>query len=357
MNGRLRSMLALGCWLGPWAGKSTPKSTIREEEQIGRMRVAVHRPRQSTRGVWLVAPGLHPAGPDDPRLDRFCRVLAAGGFVAVAPYLPDFLSLAIAPGAADDLATAFDRAEAIAREANVPAPAIFSISFGSLPASALAATDRGARASALVLFGGFCDFSGTVRYAITGRADHEGESLSIAHDPLNSPVVHLHLLPFQPPEIDRDRLAKAWRDMVVRTWGKPELKVGRAREPHATAVIAEHHLEGKMREAFLVGCGLSPGGEALLEEGLRRLGAEYAWADPSKHLANVKVPVAIVHGRDDDVVPYFEAYKIRAALPKDHPCELHLTGMYGHTGASLPSPRAVFSEIATLVRVLRVLTR
>lgn len=320
------------------------------------MRVAVHRPRQPARGVWLVTPGLHPAGPDDPRLDRFCKVLAAGGFVAVAPYLPDFLSLMIAPVAADDLGAAFDRAEEIAKNENLPAPAIFSISFGSLPASALAASDRGSRASALVLFGGFCDFSGTVRYAITGRAEHEGETLHVDHDPLNGPVVHMHLLPFQPPEIDRERLAKAWRDMVVRTWGKPELKIGRAREPHAMAVIAEHGLEGKMREAFLVGCGLVEGGEALLEEGLRRVGSEYAWADPKKYLANVKPRVAIVHGRDDDVIPYFEAYKIRDALPKGHPHEMHLTGMYGHTGSSLPSPSALVSEIATLVRVLRVLS-
>jgi hypothetical protein len=112
-----------------------------------------------------------------------------------------------------------------------------------------------------------------------------------------------------------------------------------------------------MREAFLIGCGLAPGGEALLEEGLHRVGTEYAWADPSKHLANAKPRVAIVHGRDDDVIPYFEAYKIRAALPAGHPHELHLTGMYGHTGSSLPSPRAAFSEVATLVRVLRVLSR
>ena len=353
-------MLALGRWLGPWAGESTPKNTLREEESVdvgGRpMRIALHRPRQAPRGVWLVTPGLHPAGPDDPRLDRFCKVLAASGFVAVAPYLPDFLSLVIAERAANDLAVAFDRAEAIANDASLPAPAIFSISYGSLPASALAASDRGARASGLVLFGGFCDFAATVRYAITGRASYEGETLSVAHDPLNGPVVHLHLLPFYPPEIDRERIAAAWRSMVERTWGKPELKIGRAREPHALDIAREHGLEGKMRDAFLVGCGLAPGGEELLEEGLRKVGDAYAWADPRKHLANARPRVAIVHGRDDDVIPYFEAYKIRAALPPNHPHELHVTGMYGHTGSSLPSPRAAVREIATLVRVLRVLS-
>jgi dipeptidyl aminopeptidase/acylaminoacyl peptidase len=106
-----------------------------------------------------------------------------------------------------------------------------------------------------------------------------------------------------------------------------------------------------------VGCGLREGGEALLEEGLRRVGDAYAWADPRPHLARVRPPVAIVHGRDDDVIPYFEAYKMRAALPKDHPHEMHLTGMYGHTGSSLPSPSKVFAEIKTLLRVVRILAQ
>jgi dipeptidyl aminopeptidase/acylaminoacyl peptidase len=86
------------------------------------------------------------------------------------------------------------------------------------------------------------------------------------------------------------------------------------------------------------------------------VGETYAWADPVKYLANAKPRVAIVHGRDDDVIPYFEAYKIRGALPKDHPHELHVTGMYGHTGSALPSPGAAVREITTLVRVLKILS-
>lgn len=359
MAGDLGTMIALGRWLGPWAGDRAPTRTRRREETLeagGRaMRIAVHEPRGAARAVWVVAPGLHFLGPGDPRLDRFCRVLAAAGFVVVAPYLPDFLSLVIAERASADLAVAFERAEEIARAASLPPPALFSISFGSLPAAAVAASELGARARALVLFGGFCDFAETVRYSITGRASHEGVTLEVEHDPLNAPVVHLHMLPLMPPELDRARLAAAWRAMVERTWGKPELKVGRAREPFALDVARAHGLEGPLREAFLVGCGLAPGGEALVEAALSRLGAAYAWADPRPHLARVKPPVAIVHGRGDDVIPYFEAYKIRAALPAGHPHGLHVTGMYGHTGSALPSPRALAGELATLARVLRVL--
>jgi pimeloyl-ACP methyl ester carboxylesterase len=135
------------------------------------------------------------------------------------------------------------------------------------------------------------------------------------------------------------------------------MKRGLVRSSVADAIIREMDLAGETKEMFLVGCGLLPGGEALLEEGLRRVGDAYAWADPRPHIARLHPPVAIVHGRDDDVIPYFEAIKIRAALRPNHPHELHLTGMYGHTGSALPSPRAIVGEVATMVRVLRLLAQ
>jgi len=39
--------------------------------------------------------------------------------------------------------------------------------------------------------------------------------------------------------------------------------------------------------------------------------------------------VVIVHGRDDDVIPFLEAEKLRAALPPGHPHRVFLTGLYG----------------------------
>lgn len=359
----MRTTLALGRWLGPWGGARVPPGPSRARVSLegpeGATGAYVYRPRGRPRGAYLVAQGLHFLGPDDPRLDRFARVLADAGFVVVAPMLRDFLSLVIAERAWRDLARALEHTLEITRREGLPPPAVFSISFGSLPAIRLAASEHGPSIGRLCLFGGFCDFDATVRYAITGRAEHAGERLEVEHDPLNAPVVHLHMLPFhgRVPEADRERIARAWRAMVERTWGKMELKVGRAREPHALAVADELGLEGEVRRVFMIGCGLEPGGEELLERALANVGDAYAWADPRPHLARVVPPVAIVHGRDDDVIPFFEAEKLRAALPAGHPHEVHLTGMYGHTGAALPSPRRAIAEVATLARVLRLLAR
>src|SRR5262249_5240836 len=131
--------------MGPWAGGSTPRAQRRIEtlSSGGReMRVAIYEDEDARRpptGGYLIAPGLHYAGRDDLRMDRFCRVLAASGLLVMAPFLPDFLDLCISSRSADDLAVAWDRLEQETRARSLPPPALFSISFGSCPAIELAA--------------------------------------------------------------------------------------------------------------------------------------------------------------------------------------------------------------------------
>ena len=354
--GRVAARLA--AWLGPWAGARVPAGTTREIHALpgagGRtVRAYVTRGRSAPRGVYLVAPGLHYAWPDDPRLDRFCRVLAHAGFVVVAPFLSDFCGLRIARSTTDDLAAGLAHAIAIADAEALGGPAVFAISFGSQPAIELCARDAAARVSRLVLFGGFCDFDASVRFAISGRATHGGAPLVLPHDPLNAPVVHLNLLGHHEAPHDREALARALRAMVERTWGQAALKVGDARAPIAQAIAGE--LDEETRRLFFAACGLASDAEAIFERALARSGDDFSWTDPRPHLGRMRPPVTIVHGRDDDVIPWPEAEKLAAALPPGHPHEVVLTGLYGHTAAAFPPPRALVREAQALSRVVRAL--
>lgn len=354
----LRAAGTLARWLGPWNSTGLPAAVTRTDTRIPGprpMRAGVYRPPGALAGVYLLAQGLHFQGPDDPRLDRFCRILASSGVLVVAPFLPDHLALRVTPHTTDDLAAAFDETERIARMERLPNPAVFSVSFGSLPTLTLAARESHRdRIGALVIFGGFSSFSTTIRFCLTGHATHEGRSLSLPHDPLNAPVVWSHLLPLLDAEvIDRDAILAAWRTMVERTWGRPELKTKGARDPIAHAIGGG--LDPVDREVFLLGCGLRPGAEAHLARIEPRLDALYAFADPRPHLRHVRAPVALVHGRDDDVIPWFEAERLRDALPSDLPVKTLITGLYGHTGAALPSPREVATEVTTMLRVIDAL--
>jgi fermentation-respiration switch protein FrsA (DUF1100 family) len=110
-----------------------------------------------------------------------------------------------------------------------------------------------------------------------------------------------------------------------------------------------------MRELYLTGCGLGRGGPALVEEGLSRALPHFTFTDATPFLSRVRAPLVIAHGRDDDVIPYPEAFKLARALPDGHPHAVLLTGLYGHTGSILPPPSAVMREARSMLALTRAL--
>jgi pimeloyl-ACP methyl ester carboxylesterase len=359
MSTRLRDLGDLATlmrWLGPWAGTKAPSRVDRTTRHIeGQGRAYLYAPRdRAPRGAYLIAPGLHYAGPDDPRLDRFCRVLAASGILVHAPFLPDFLRLTLAPTVTDHLALAFDDLEPLCRDHGLPRPAVFSISFGALPAIALSArpTHRD-RVGALVVFGGFADFDATVRFAVSGVAHRRGERLVLARDPLNSPAVFINLLPHLDVAGDRDALGAAWRTMVLRTWGRMELKAPGARDAIAHDIARD--LPPSQQAMFLTGCGLGDPMIDWVDRALSLAGDGYAFFDPRPHLPSVRAPVYVLHGRDDDVIPWFEAEKIEACLSPGHPRRVHVTGMASHTGVGMVRPGELLRELYTLLATVEAI--
>ena len=100
----------------------------------------------------------------------------------------DMLALRVVPRSTHDLGVAFDWIVAHCRREGLARPAIFSISFGSTPAIGIATDPKRAdQLGALLLFGGFCDFHATVRFAISGRAYHDGHPVLVPHDPPKRP--------------------------------------------------------------------------------------------------------------------------------------------------------------------------
>ncbi len=315
---------------------------------MGATRAYVYEP-DGAAGAYLVLPGLHFLGPDDPRLDRFCRILARCGFLVVAPFIRAFTDLVLEPSAFDDAHAALARTHALAAERGLGPPAVFSISFGSALALDLAAKETAGPRATLV-FGGFCQFLPTVRFALTGRAEIGSRVHELTRDPLNSPAVFLNALPDLELEGDRATLASAWRTMVYRTWGKMELKAPGRRDPYARSIAAT--LPSELRAPFLRGCMLEDGALAWMEAALARGAGRLSFFDPGERLQRVRCPVVLVHGKDDDVIPYVESEKLQQALPEASRAGLFLTGMYGHTGASASTLRALGTEAGTLVGML-----
>jgi len=293
----------------------------------------------------LLVPGLHFMGPADPRMQRFTRIVADAGIVVLAPFLPDFLDLRVTPQLMRDTERALGALEALP-DKPPGRPGIFSISFGSLPALRVASDPAHAdRVGGLVVFGGYADFAETVRFSLEGEAGRP-------HDPLNQPVVFINLidrLPGAPSE--PEPLCDAWRRYVRATWNRPEMKERARYEPVARQIAAE--LPAACRELFLMGCGVVPGGLELVREALEQGGGPAAWLDPRPDLAGLRCPTWIVHGRDDDVIPYTEAERLARALPAGVAARHLVTGMYAHSGkSSVGELLASVSELAREVRAM-----
>ena len=111
-------------------------------------------------------------------------------------------------------------------------------------------------------------------------------------------------------------------------------------------------LAPSMRALFMTGCGLRPGSEALLETAFARDPSFYEFTNAKDKLASLRRPITIVHGRDDDVIAWPEAYKLKRALAPGHACRSFLTGIYGHTAASTISLSAWHRELTTMQAIL-----
>lgn len=343
MLGSALSIGRLARWLGPWGHPTKAPQVATEEASLDGMRVRIYRPNRSPRATYLIAPGLHYAGADDPRLDRFCRILAAGGHLVVAPFIPSYLALTPNAQAIAD----FERAFLALPRWSAQRPIVFSISFGSLLAFALAAR-HGAALDGLVIFGGYAEFQATLEFCLTGKV---ASGRSAARDPLNQPVVLMNLLAqLDPPCTDHAAVSAAWRTYVERTWGRPEMK---ARE-RFTEVAATVDVPPEVRPLFEIGVGVTPGAADLALPALTRFDGRAL--DPSPYLSQIRGRVDLVHGTDDDVIPFEQSHALAAKLVNAD-VRTHITGLYGHTGAQTPRLSAAARELWTMVQVLRVLAR
>jgi len=361
----VRRHLSLVRWLGPLSPpNAVPEAVARQEHEVagpaGPLRMWVYRRiDRPPAGAVLVAPGLHFRGPEDVRFDRFCRVLARAGALVAAPFLPTYLALDVHPRVIDELEHALDGLLALPDRPD-RRPSLFSISFGSMPALRLA-DRRAAELEQLVVFGGFHSFERTLRFALLGDRSLGGRGAR-KHDPLNAPVVVQNLLAHfepAPTEAEQAALRAAFRDYCGRTWGRPEMKVERAFEPHARAVAES--LPAALRPTFLAATRAEEGVEEAVQAALARGRPALAWVDPVPHLGRLP-RTTLVHGRDDDVIPFEESEALAEALrARGLPAALHLTGMYGHTGKAtlgelMAQAGALPRELAALARIVDTLS-
>src|SRR5262249_3460555 len=145
-------------------------------------------------------------------------------------------------------------------------------------------------------------------------------------DPRTQPVIFMNLLPdLDPPCPDPAAVVDAWHQYVRRTWGRPEMK---APERHAeVAREIARRVPGSVRQLYLHGVGLTPDWLPFALSCLQRGGHRIAALDALPYLADVRGQVDIMHGIDDEVIPYEQAQVLADGMIHAD-VRVHLTGLY-----------------------------
>ncbi len=313
-------MARLAWWLSPLAPRGArPAGVRRREITLGPGGGSyLYQPEHgAVRDVWLISPGLHADGPDDPRMERFASILAASGTLVLSPRSPALCGLQLTPEVIPFLACAADALAAEPAARGLPLRVV-SVSVGSLAALRLAAVRDLAR---VVVIGGYAD--PTAMLASLCGADAE------PRDPLNQPVAFLSTVDALPEPIhDRDRLVAAWRGFVRTSWSREAWKRPGATLHHAAAHALAPAVDLRDRELFLTGCGALPGGHVRCAAALAR--GRHGFLDPRPHLASLRTDVTAIHGVTDTVIPIDQLDALVAALPRTRAVRL---GGFAHSRA------------------------
>ncbi len=250
----------------------------------------------------VVVHGMHELGIDEPRLVNFSRALASTGFFVMTPLVPGIADYRVQGESADLIGTA---AQSFAQRLQVPKVGLLAFSFSGGLALVAASDPQYANSIAwIATVGAHYDLAHVLRFFATGEAvrpDGAVEHLP-PHEYGPLIVVYDEVQDFFAPQ-DRQTAHDALKLLLSEN-------VKASEEMAATMTPAGQQtmqrIYRKQREYFA---------PALLAE-IDRRQQQLAAASPAGHLASLRMPVALLHGSEDSVIPPTELLWLQREVPK-----------------------------------------
>jgi fermentation-respiration switch protein FrsA (DUF1100 family) len=326
----LVDFLTEGQW--PWLARATPPPVV---ERLGNATAPGATPpdlwhpggqgRRSWPGLVLVH-GLTPEGKHDARLMFTADRLARAGFAVAVPELPELRAQRLRPEDARSVREAIVRLRA--HPAVRPGPlSVIVVSVGLGPV-ALAlddpalATDVGV----VLALGGYAEARELIRYFTTGAYAFGAISGRAPVDPALTAGFLARNVDLVSDARDRALILDVLEGH--RTAADPS--------PAGRAVLALlQNREPERVDAFLA--ALPPETRQILDE-----------MSPARRLAQARIRLLIVHGKDDPSIPYTESLRLAAAAPGRS--RLVLVNLIGHVEGQAPT----WHRLGDLVRLWSV---
>lgn len=291
----------------------------------------------------LVLHGMHELGIDEPRLVGFARSLAASGFFVMTPLVPGIADYRVQAESADLIGTA---AQSFAQQLSVPKVGIFAISFsGGLALLAASDPQYSPSIAWVASVGGYYDLAHVLRFFATGEAVRPDGTIEQLSPHEYGPLIVVYDEPgdfFSPNDapIAHDALK-----LLLSGNGKASEALTQTMTPAGQQIMQD--IYHKCRE------NLTP---AILAE-IDQRREELAAASQAGHLRLLHVPVLLLHGSDDTIIPPTELLWFLRDIPKKYLVSAIISPAISHvevgSKASLWDKLALVHWMAMLIHQAR----
>ena len=323
----------------------------------GPMRARMYEPSGAHTRAALLTSGLHASGIDEPRLVRLARQIAGSHILVVTPDIPELSRFEIAPVITDAIEDAGGWLASDATLAPDHTAALMGISFsGGLSIIAAGRPSLANRVAYVFSLGGHDDLARVLRYLCTGQELRPVPTVQLGTAPADTTfvlpphdygvaVILLSLADRLVPAAQVERLRAGVRQYL---WASAlDGGVDKARAP------AEFDAVQKLARTLP-----EPSAKLLryvLERDVVHLGARLLPLLGSSGTADAlslskspkpSVPVFLLHGLGDNVVPAVESEYLAEDLRGHAPVRLLVSGLISHAEADQPMHAKDVLELA-----------
>jgi pimeloyl-ACP methyl ester carboxylesterase len=296
--------------------------TLTIPSTAGLVQARLYTPTSAPNAPGLVLiPGIHYLGMDEPRLIAFARSMSACGLRVLTPELPDSRDYRIQPS---DVQAIGDSVQWLQNTTGHPV-GLMGLSFsGGLALMAAAKTPFSNEISFVFSVGAHDDLLRVATFYAT-EADPLPDGDVERTKPNNyGPWVleYEHLEDFV-PQADVAAIRPVLRARLYENWALEKQLLTNLTNTQKAEY--EKLLDPKQEDAALFASN-------------KKHATEMAAVSPHGHLAGLHVPVYLLHGRGDTLIPFAEAQWLAEDLPRGTLKDLLISPMIAHVGTNTAKP-------------------
>lgn len=256
------------------------------------------------RAALVAVPGAVPRGNDDPRFTAFAATMARAGFAVLAPEMPGFRKLRVRPQDTREIADAFRYARSRPELAPEGRAGLFAFSYAVGPA-VLAALEPDSRDDVrfIAALGGYHSLPDSMRFFTTGWYEHDGAWHYLAPDDTGRMVLAFSSLDYLDAPGDEtifERMVDArLKDPAADLAPLAEKLSAPGQAVYALAVNPDRERFAKLFDRL----------PQAMREDIARLDLA------SRDLKQLKTRLWLVHGKNDNLIPWTESLALAAAAP------------------------------------------